>query len=413
MKRLKELREKRAKLIADSRGLLDAASTANRDLTADEQRSYDQMWADIEALNGQITREERQVEAERELAEQRANGRDPDEQRGGAPGEQRPATGPASEEYRSAFRSYLRGGREGLSVDEIRALSAGTASQGGFLVAPQQMVTGLIAAVKDLVFIRQRANVLAPIATAASLGAVSLESDVSDSDWTGELTTGSEDSSLSFGKRELAPHPLAKRIKISNKLLRQAPDSESIVRDRLAYKFGITEEKAFLLGDGVQKPLGIFTASANGISTARDISNGNTATGITFDGLLAAKYSLKAPYLENAAWAFHRNAIEQIAKLKDNNGQYLWQPSKKDGEPDRILALPFFMSEYVPNTFTTGKYVGALADWRFYWIIDALDMQIQRLVELYAEANQTGLICRRETDGMPVLEEAFTRVKLG
>jgi HK97 family phage major capsid protein len=72
-----------------------------------------------------------------------------------------------------------------------------------------------------------------------------------------------------------------------------------------------------------------------------------------------------------------------------------------------------FLSEYAPNTFTSGKYVGILGDFRFYWIADALDMQIQRLVELYAETNQVGLIGRLETDGMPVLSEAFTRVTLG
>ena len=40
-------------------------------------------------------------------------------------------------------------------------------------------------------------------------------------------------------------------------------------------------------------------------------------------------------------------------------------------------------------------------------------MQVQRLVELYAETNQTGMIGRMESDGMPVLAEAFVRVQLG
>jgi HK97 family phage major capsid protein len=61
---------------------------------------------------------------------------------------------------------------------------------------------------------------------------------------------------------------------------------------------------------------------------------------------------------------------------------------------------------------TTGNYVGILGDFSYYWIADALDMQVQRLVELYAATNQVGFIARREVDGMPVLEEAFVRVKL-
>jgi hypothetical protein len=58
---------------------------------------------------------------------------------------------------------------------------------------------------------------------------------------------------------------------------------------RLAYKFGVTQEKAYLTGDGNQKPLGVFTASNDGISTGRDVSTGNTTTAITFDGLIEAK----------------------------------------------------------------------------------------------------------------------------
>jgi HK97 family phage major capsid protein len=81
----------------------------------------------------------------------------------------------------------------------------------------------------------------------------------------------------------------------------------------------------------------------------------------------------------------------------------------REGEPDRILGMPMVISEFAPNTFTTGKYVGLFGDFSNYWIVDALSMQIQRLSELYAETNQVGFIGRLETDGAPVLEEAFVR----
>ena len=76
------------------------------------------------------------------------------------------------------------------------------------------------------------------------------------------------------------------------------------------------------------------------------------------------------------------------------------------------MGFPFLMSEYAPSTFTTGLYVGILGDFSLYWIVDALSMEVQRLEELYAATNQIGFIGRLETDGAPVLEEAFTRVKL-
>jgi HK97 family phage major capsid protein len=122
--------------------------------------------------------------------------------------------------------------------------------------------------------------------------------------------------------------------------------------------------------------------------------------------------SLKAGYWTKGKWLFHRDAVKMLSKLKDGEGQYLWRMSVRDGEPDTILSQPLMISEYAPNTFTTGLYVGMFGDFSNYWIADLLDMQIQRLVELYAETNQDGFIGRYEGDGMPVLEEAFARVKL-
>ena len=75
---------------------------------------------------------------------------------------------------------------------------------------------------------------------------------------------------------------------------------------------------------GASQPLGLFTASDNGISTGRDVSTGNTSTSMTFDGLMEAKYSLKGQHQMNAEWLFHRDGVKQLAKLKDGDGQYIW-----------------------------------------------------------------------------------------
>lgn len=87
-------------------------------------------------------------------------------------------------------------------------------------------------------------------------------------------------------------------------------------------------------------------------------------------------------------------------------------PGILEDTPDKLLGLPVHSSEYMPNTFTTGQYVGIIGDFSYYWCADALTLWIQKLVELYAEKNQIGFIRRFETDGMPVLENAFTRVTL-
>jgi HK97 family phage major capsid protein len=408
--KLKELRDARGKAIADARAILDKAEGEKRGLTADEDAKYKEVFGKSEELRASIEREEKLAEAERQAAEQTL--REKDETReADKKGEERKVGPRGTEEYRAAFRRFLAGGRSALTETELRALQADSDTAGGYMVMPEQMVAGLIKAVDDMVHIRARATKFS-VPSAASLGVPTLTADPADADWTAEILTGSEDSTMAFGKRELHPHPLAKRIKVSNKLLRQAGGMEALVMARLAYKFAISQEKAFLTGSGSNQPLGIFTASNDGIPTTRDYSTGNTTTAPTFDGLIGAKFTLKGAYWGKAEWLFHRDVLAAIAKLKDGNGQYIWRESVRAGEPDRILNLPVAMSENAPSTMTTGLYVGMLADFSNYWIADALDMQVQRLTELYAETNQTGFIGRMESDGMPVLAEAFVRVKL-
>lgn len=416
---LNEMRQQRAKDLADARTLVDLAEAEKREMTSDEDAEYTRAFKSSEALDIKIKRGEALAEAERSLADAVATDTEANVRDGVNNREQTltldfevACERRVTVEYQAAFRSMLRSTLPMIGADHMRALQAGADISGGYMVAPEQFVNQLIKAIDNQVFIRAGATVFS-VPQADSLGVPTIDNDPSDAGWTSELLTGSADSTMSFGKRELSPHPMAKRILISEPLLRKATiPIESLVIERLAYKFGITEEKAFLTGSGSGQPLGVYTASADGISTGRDVSTDNTTTAITADGLINAKYSLKGGYWNNATWNFHRDAMKMIAKLKDGDGQYLWTISIVAGQPDRILGRPVAMSEYTPSTFTTGLYVGMLGDFSHYWIADALDMRFQRLVELYAETNQVGIIGRRETDGMPVLEEAFARVTL-
>lgn len=398
-----EMKGKRAALVEEARAFLDAAPPEG--LSAEDEQKYDCIMSDVDRMADEIKREEKVQALEAEMKKTPGPSAPPDPN-----ASKKPSSMYATEEYRAAFNNFLRTGN--TSLPEIQAaLQSDSDTAGGFIVAPEQFVAQLIMGLDDQVFIRGLATVISN-SNAASLGIPAMDGDVDDGDWTSEIATGNLDDGLTFKKRELKPYPLAKQAKVSNKLLRaSAIDVESLVRDRLTYKFAVTQEKAFLTGDGVEKPLGVFTSNAAGISTARDVSTGNTATNIGADGLIDAKYALKAQYHKNANWIFHRDAVKMVRKLKDGNGDYLWKAGLSD-EPDTILEIPYFMSEFAPNTFTTGQYAGIIGNFKFYWIADALNMQIQRLVELYAATNQTGFIGRLECDGMPVLEEAFARVKL-
>lgn len=404
----REMRQKRANLIQQARGVLDAAKGENRDLTQEEENRYSALMDDVNKLATQIEREERQEALERELGDSTSEPNLPDPQSG--PGEQDRRVQEFQEKSRRALNAFLRDEHTSRQI-HLRALQADQDIYGGYLVTPVQFVRDLIQAVDDAVFMRQWATTY-QVAQADALGVPSLDTDPADPTWTAEIAVGSEDSSMAFGRRELHPHPLAKYIKVSRTLLRKAPSAEAIVRERLSYKFSVTMENAYLNGSGSNQPLGVFTASDSGISTDRDVSTGNATTAMTFDGLQEAKFKLKGQYWPTSRWLFHRDGVKQLAKIKDNDGRYIWQESVQVGQPDRLLGFPTFMSEYAPNTFTAGLYVGILGSFRYYWIADALDMELQRLDELYAATNQVGFIGRMESDGMPVLEEAFVRVKL-
>ncbi len=398
--KLQEQIEKRAGIWERMKALND-----QDELSGTEHEEYRKLEDDLDKIGEEIERVQRFESRSEKFEKITFPGADPRKD----DGEQRDEKVEA--EMRD-FRAFLKG--------EKRALQADSDTEGGYLIAPQTVAALLLANVKNETFVRQMAHI-ETITQAESLGVVSLDTDLDDADWTPEIVETTPDEALRLGKRALKPNQLAKETKLSRTLVRRtAGAAETLVLDRLGYKFGTTMENVYLNGDGVDKPLGVFTPSAQGISTSRDVATDNTATAITGDGLIEAKHTLKGQYWNRATWVFHRDAIKKIRKLKDGTSdQYIWQPglgvgsNLVNGLPDTILDLPYRMSEYAPNTFTSGLYVGILGDFSYYWIVDALQLEIQVLNELYSRTNQFGYIGRLETDGMPVLEEAFVRVKLG
>jgi HK97 family phage major capsid protein len=318
---------------------------------------------------------------------------------------------PSGSSDRFAFNRYLEFGDKGISPDEFRSMTAGSDADGGFLVTPVQFSKDFLQGL-DADQVMRRLCHQEKIKNGFSMGVPMLDHDFDDADFTVELGTGNEDS-LTFGKRELRPHPMAKRVKISNTLIRLSEYSpEAIIRNRLTIKCGATEEKAMLTGDGINKPLGIFTPSNDGVRLDRDVTSVNTQTLIKADALIDTIGSLRGAYAAKATWLFHRNVITHIRKIKDDQGQYLWSPGLSAGAPALICERPYVTSEYAPSDISAGKYVGIVADFQFYWIVTAISMQIQRLNELYSATNQTGYILRHEVDGAPVMSEAFARMKM-
>lgn len=407
---LNELRQRRAKALKDAQAIDARAHGENRDINTEERAQFEAFMAEYTSLGEQIERKEmlaREEATMNEVADVQVDQNSGGESRGAAPGA-------AAEKAQKEFRSYENWLRNGQIGAEFRALQVDQDVTGGYLQTPQQVVNQLLKAVDNRLFLRQLATVFR-VPNAESLGVPSLDADPADPTRTTEILSGDEDSTMALGKRKLTPTPYAIRLKASQTLLRKVPSAGALIENRLSYKMAVVDENAFMNGGGGNSPLGLFTASANGIPTSRDYSTNMLATAPTFDGLMGMKYTLNDAYWGNPStrWLFHPDSMLAISLIKDGEGQYMLRESVRAGEPDTLFKIPIALSRYAPNTLTTGLYFAILGDLSYYWIADSLDLRIQRANELYAATDQVGFFARAEDDGMPVLAEAFVRGKLG
>lgn len=404
-KNLKELYDLRGKAFTDARTLVDTADSAKRNMTEDEERQYNCHMDDIKRFDADVKREQELQEVERRMAGDSigkvVDGKTP--------------VAPEAEARSIAFRKLIVEGLGALSHEEHRTLVTGSDTQAGFLNAPQEFVQQLIARVKNAVYI-EGLSTGHTTTNANGLGYPTLEDDVDDFQMISEINTAPIDNKISFGRREFKPHLSKKLIKISDKMLRaDGMNPEGIVLDRAAYKFGVLKENKYMLGTGNQEPLGLFTASVKGIGTDRDFATdmdtGANGFNFTPDALKGVKYSMKAQYMTTASWLFHRDAVSKIAKLKTGDGYYMFEFADQVGAIDQLLGRPLIMSEYAPNTFTANQYVGMFGDFKWYYTVNSLGLRIKRLNELFAATSEVGFLFEAEFDGMPVLSEAFTRIK--
>jgi HK97 family phage major capsid protein len=206
-----------------------------------------------------------------------------------------------------------------------------------------------------------------------------------------------------FGQVSIGAFKLATMIKVSEELLNDSVfNLESYIAKEFARRIGAKEEEAFFVGDGTGKPTGIFNATGGaslGITTAG-------ATAITIDELIDLFYSLKSPYRKNAVFVMNDATVKAIRKLKDGNGQYIWQPSITAGQPDTVLTRPVKTSVYVPHIAAAAKTI-AFGDFSYYWVADRQGRSFQRLNELFAATGQVGFKATQRVDGKLILTEAI------
>jgi len=391
MSKILELREKRAKAWDATKAFLDTKRGNDGILSAEDTATYEKMENEVVALGKEVERLERQAVIDLEMNKPTASPitNKPSEPSGAE------KIGRASSEYKKAFWNNMRG-KSGTEI--ANALQVGTDSEGGFLV-PDEFERTLIASLEEEDIMRRYATIITTSSGDRKIPVVASKGEASWVDEEGQIT----DSDDSFGQISIGAHKLATLIKVSEELLNDSAfDLEAYIARGFAKRIGTKEEEAFLTGNGTGKPLGILadTGGADvGVTAA-------SATAITLDEMLDLFYSLKSPYRNKSVFVMHDLSVKAIRKLKDANGQYLWQPSIKEATPDTILGRPLITSAYMPTMAADAKTI-AFGDLSYYWIADRQGRVFKRLNELYATTGQVGFMATQRVDGKLTLSEAI------
>lgn len=387
-----EMRNKRKKLIETMDGFLETHQH-DGSLSAEDDATYREMENTINTLTSDIHRMERRAEIEAEL-----------EKPIGKPITEKPAAGMNAEneakirkkEYNKSFWNVMR--KKLVNPEVMNALQEGTDSEGGYLV-PDEFEHTLVEALESENIFRKLAHIINTSSGDRKIPVVASKGTASWVDEEGSITESDD----AFGQVSIGAYKLGTLIKVSNELLNDSVfDLEAYIAKEFGRRIGAKEEDAFFNGNGSGKPTGIFDSTAGaqvGITTA-------SISAITADEIIDLFYSLGAPYRKNAVWVLNDATVKAVRKLKDGNGNYLWQPALTSGTPDMLLGRPVYTSNCVP-TIASGAKVIAFGDFSYYWIADRQGRVFKKLNELYAATDQTGFVATQRVDGKLILPEAI------
>ncbi|MBE6926902.1 MAG: phage major capsid protein [Ruminococcaceae bacterium] len=394
---ISELREKRNKAWEAAKAFVETKRDADGLMTAEDAATYAQMEQKVQDYSTEIDRMERQEAIDRQMNAPTST-----------PITGKPATakvdtkpGRAADAYKTSFWNQMR---NKTSVEVRNALSVGVDADGGYLV-PDTFEKQLIAALNDQMVVRKLSHTFI---TACGVHKIPVVTSHGTANWVeeaGEIPETTE----TFGQQYIGAHKLTALIKISEELLNDAAfNLEEYFQKEFTKRITNAEEVAFLTGDGNGKPTGLLDADTGaevGVTTA-------SATEITADDVINLYYSLRAPYRSKAVWLLNDSTVNALRLLKDKNGQFIWQPSLKDGTPDMLLGRPVYTSTAFPS-IGAGQKAIAFGDLSYYWIGDREGITFRRLNELYAAKGQVGFLATKRVDAKLILPEAVKVLQLG
>ena len=384
---INELRTKRASLWEETKKFLAEHTDKDGKMAAADAEAYEKMESDIAEMGKTIDRLEKQAEMDKKLAMPTSK------PLVGAPGKPE-KKGTASDEYRKAMFTAIRTKFRDVS----NVLQEGIDEAGGYLVPDEYD--------RRLIDVLDEENVLRGLATTIRTSGerkINIAATKPAALWVeegGALTFGD----ATFDQKLLDAHKLHVAIKITEELL---ADNAFQLEDYIIAQFGKAianaEEDAFLNGNGEGKPTGLFADAQVGVTIG--------TVEIEADDVIDLIYKLKRPYRKKASFITNDSTLAVLRKLKDENGNYLWQPSLQNGEPDRILGYAIRTSQFAPK-LAAGKAALAFGDFSYYNIGDRGQRTLQVLKELFAGNGMVGYVMKERVDGLLVLPEAVQLLKV-
>ena len=287
-------------------------------------------------------------------------------------------------EHKEAFEAYMRSGDErALRTIEAKAMSYGSGPDGGYLVPDETereigRRLALISPIRSIASVRQVSTgvLKKPFAiTGAATG------------WVAETASRPQTNSptldeLQFPTAEIYAMPAATPSLLEDSVV----DLDQWIAAEIETAFAEQEGAAFVNGDGSNKPEGFlhYTKVAEG-SWAWD-KIGYVATGVDgawpasnpADILIDTVYALKAGYRQNASWVMNRKTQAAIRKLKDGDGNYVWQPPAAPGSRAMLMGFPVVEAEDMPDIGSAATPV-AFGDFaRGYLVVDRTGVRVLR-----------------------------------
>lgn len=385
--KLMELREKQQKIVADARECLNQIDDADETRAKELEEQHDKFMVEYDELEKRAERIAKTEE--REKAFQSAPAQNP----GGAPeGEQRT--------YEDAFHAYLVRGRSELSAEdkqllmETRAQSTG-ATEGAELI-PEGFVAELVKSMKAF------GPMLDPGVTrqiTTSSGNALPWPTMDDTSNKGAIlaeNTADTELDVAFGTKQLDAYKYtSKIIRVSEEILQDdAVGLEGIIRDAMAERLGRIVNEHLTTGTSTGQPNGIVTASSLGSTAA-------SGTAVTFDDLIDLFHSVDPSYRADpsTAFMFNDSTLKAFRKLKDSNGNFIWQPADvRTGSPATLLGETFVINQDMADIGLSARSIvyGAM---NRYIVRRVREFSLKRLVERYAEFYQVGFLGFGRFDG--------------